>query len=354
MDVAPLLLGDEPEVRCPGCVGTAMQPLSLRSGEGELWQCHRCGGVWLPEVALFALRREAPVPNPVRAPPAERRMTPSVVDRDPDNGLAHSRSRFDAGIENLIGVPAMLLLSALICATSFGRLFASMVAMPFHELGHAAASWLSSRIAIPLPFFTYWFDDQSLLMGLIVAGALGWLGFRAYREDNRFAMGLAATLFLIQATFSLALPANLTLMWQILSGALAELLFGALLLVAFHFPMPDRLRWDFWRWVAIIPGALCFTHAMQLWSTVSNDLSQMPWGAALGADSDGDMNRLVGHFGWSARELADFYLRTGYVCAAAIVVAYGYALYRHHRTNGSLPFMLGSRRDLEGTNEVSR
>ena len=94
-------------------------------------------------------------------------------------------------------------------------------------------------------------------------------------------------------------------MWQILSGALGELLLGAFLLVAFHFPLPDKIRWDFWRWVAIIPGALCFTHAMKLWRTVASDVSQMPWGSALGNDSDGDMNRLVQQFGWGANELAD-------------------------------------------------
>lgn len=353
-DVAPLLLGGEPEVRCPACVDVSMQPLSLRSGEGDLWQCRRCGGVWLPEPALFALRRAAPAKPTLTAPPGERARKSSVVDRDPGRGLAHSRSRFDAGVENLVGVPAMLLLSALLCATPFGRLLASMVGMPFHELGHAAASWLSSRIAIPLPFFTFWFDDQSVLMGLVVASALGWLGYRAYQEDNRFAMGVAATLLFIQAIFTLALPTDLTLMWQILSGAMAELLFGAFLLVAFHFPLPDRLRWDFWRWVAIIPGALCFTQAMLLWRRASNDLNHMPWGAALGAESDGDMNRLVGQFGWSAQELADFYLRTGYVCVIALVAAYVYAVVRHYRANGSLPLSLPARRDLGETEEVSR
>ncbi|MEM9730385.1 MAG: zf-TFIIB domain-containing protein [Myxococcota bacterium] len=349
-DAAPLVLGAEAPVACPSCADEAMQPLTLKSDDGDLWQCRSCGGLWLPEGTLFSLRRTARSMPMTRV--AAKRAAPrsSVVDRDPDRGLAHSRSRFDAGIENLVGVPVMLLLSALICSTSVGRLFASLVGMPFHELGHAAASWLSSRIAIPLPFFTFWFDDQSVLMGIIVAGAVSWLGYRAYQENNRFTMGVAAGLLLAQAVFTLALPRDLTLMWQILSGAFAELLFGSFLLVAFHFPMPDRLRWDFWRWVAIVPGALCFTHAMLLWRRAAHDLNQMPWGAALGADSDGDMNRLVSSFGWSARELADFYLRTGYVCTLAIVAAYGYAAYRHSRVNGSLK----AGRKLAGAEDVSR
>ncbi|MGB5809007.1 MAG: hypothetical protein WBG86_00680, partial [Polyangiales bacterium] len=290
--------------------------------------------LWLPEGTVFALRRSTP-PR-ARAPVPPRTFEPRPLPRDPDaTGLAHSRSRFDAGVENLVGVPLMLFLSLLICASSFGRLLASLVGMPFHELGHAAASWLSSRIAIPLPFFTFWFDDQSILMGLVVAAALGWLGYHAYQEGNRFAMGVAATLLVIQAIFTLALPTHLTLMWQILSGALGELLFGAFLLVAFHFPLPDRLRWDFWRWVAIIPAALCFTHAMNMWRTAAADVSQMPWGAALGSESDGDMNRLVAQFGWSAHELAEFYLHTGYLCATAIVAAYAYSLWRYRQSHRS-------------------
>ncbi|MEM7434484.1 MAG: zf-TFIIB domain-containing protein [Myxococcota bacterium] len=353
-DAAPLALGDDDSHACPGCEAPAMEPLSLKESAGELWQCRPCGGLWLPEGAFFALRRSvrtapaAPVGPRVSAPRS------SVVDRNPGRGLAHSRSRFDAGVENLVGVPLVMAISALVCATPLGRLFAAMVGMPFHELGHAAASWLSSRIAVPLPFFTFWLDAQSVLMGLLVAGALGWLGYRAHQEGNRFATGVAATLFVAQLVLTLVLPADTTRMWQILSGALAELLLGAFLLVAFHFPLPDRLRWDFWRWVAIVPAALCFTHALRLWHVAANDLSQMPWGAALGADSDGDMNRLVGQFGWSAQELAAFYLHVGYACTAAIAVAYGYAWWRYRQTNGSFPAFGQWRRRVRDAQEPSR
>lgn len=355
-EAAPLMLGAEEALRCPACVDEPMQPLTLRAPHvGDLSQCRACGGLWLPEGTFFALRRSVR-PRPVHAPAVTASRRPPTRAPEPGHdgtGLAHSRSRFDAGIENLVGVPLILVLSALFCTTGFGRLFASLVGMPFHELGHAAASWLSSRIAIPLPFFTYWFDDQSVLMGLVVAGALGWLGYHAYRENHRFAMGVAGTLLVVQAIFTLALPAQLTLMWQILSGALGELLFGAFLLVAFHFPLPDRLRWDFWRWVAIVPAALCFTHAVKLWRTAAADVSQMPWGSALGSDSDGDMNRLVGQFGWQVNDLAEFYLHTAYLCIGAIACAYAYGLWRYHRGRGSAWLEAAGPKIAEG-NEASR
>ena len=342
-EIVPLMLGEEVMMRCPTCVDPAMQPLSLKAPEtGELWQCRDCAGLWLPEGAFFALANAL---TKLRSAAEELAATcvSETVHSERTRRLAHSRSRFDVGLENLIGVPLVLLLSYLFSATLLGRMLASLVGMPFHELGHAAASWLSSRIAIPLPFFTVWYDDQSILMGLVVASALTWLGYHAHQERNRFGLATAVLLLTIQAVFTLALPARLTLMWQILSGALGELLFGAFLLVAFHFPLPDRLRWDFWRWVAIIPGALCFTHAMRLWRTVVSDVSQMPWGSAIGSDSDGDMNRLVQQFGWGANELAEFYLRNGYLCMAAIAGAYAYAIWRHYEKR-TVPFSKGLRR----------
>ncbi len=336
-EVLPVSLGDEIGMRCPKCVDPAMQPLAVKGAEdAESWQCRSCGGLWLEEGAFFSLKRAIQVskaPPVLAAPVAVSRRSPSIDGA----GLTHSRSRYDEGFENLIAIPAVLLVSALICSTMLGRLFASLVGMPFHELGHAAASWLSSRIAIPLPFFTFWFDDQSVLMGAIVAGVLGYLIFHTYREKNWFMLSSLSVVLLTWAVFTFLVPARQTLMWQILAGAWGELIFGGFLLMAFHFPFPDRFRWDFWRWLVMIPAALCFTYAVRLWRVASNDVSQMPWGSAIGAQSDGDMNRLVKNFGWTAEELTGFYLTTAYLCIAALIAVYAYAAYRLLRKRGLSP-----------------
>jgi len=341
-EVVPVSLGEEVGMRCPKCVDPAMQPLSIKGApEAGSWQCRSCGGLWLGDGAFFELARALRTSLPVSraAPPLS--VGPSRPAFE-GSGLTHSRSRYDEGIENLVAVPVVLLLSWLFCSTNFGRMLASLVGMPFHEVGHAAASWLSSRIAIPLPFFTFWYDDQSVLMGLIVAGLLVWLMFHTYREKNWFMLCCASAMLLVWATITFVVPPSRTLMWQILAGALGEIVFGAFLLVAFHFPLPDRFRWDFWRWVTLIPAALCFTHAMMLWRTVSADVSQMPWGSAIGSDSDGDMNRLVQQFNWGANDLANFYLNTGYLCIATLAAAYTYAAYRLiQRKRGQSPFLKG-------------
>ena len=341
-EVVPVSLGQEVGMRCPKCIDPAMQPLRVKGGaDVGSWQCRTCGGMWLGDGAFFelarALRTSLPVP---------RVLAPLTVSHSPPvptgPGLTHSRSEYDQGIENLVAVPLVMLLSWLFCSSNFGRLLASLVGMPFHELGHAAGSWLSSRVAIPLPFFTFWYDDQSVLMGLLVAGLLGWLMFHTYREKNWFMLSSASLILLAWAVITFLVPPWRTLMWQILSGALGEIVFGAFLLIAFHFPLPDRFRWDFWRWIALIPAALCFTQVLLLWRAASADLSRMPWGSAVGSESDGDMNRLVREFGWTAPDLAGFYLNVAYLSLAALAAAYTYAAYRLlKRKRGQSPFSKG-------------
>jgi Zn-finger nucleic acid-binding protein len=338
-EVVPVSLGDEMGMRCPKCIDPTMQPLRVKGADGVgSWQCRSCGGLWLGDGAFFHLA--SALRTSLLAP---RILAPLTASHSPPvskgKRLTHSRSQYDQGMENLIAVPVVMLLSLLFCSTNFGRLLAFLVGMPFHEVGHAAASWLSSRIAIPLPFFTFWFDDQSVLMGVIVASVLSWVLFHTYREKNWFMLASAAVVTLAWAVTTFLIPPTRTLMWQILSGALGELVFGAFILVAFHFALPDRLRWDFWRWIALIPAGLCFTQATMLWRTVSSDVSQMPWGAAIGSESDGDMNRLVQQHGWTANDLADFYLNVAYLGLIALAIAYTYAAYRFlQRKRGQSPF----------------
>lgn len=326
-EVVPVSLDEDMTVRCPKCVEPAMQPLRVLGAPGSVqsWQCRSCGGLWLGDGAFFALARALRTsgPRPMGEPAVAN--VPSMQTTD---GLAHSRSRYDEGLENLIAVPLAVAVSALFVSTGLGRLLASLVGMPFHELGHAAASWLSSRIAIPLPFYTLWYDEQSVLMGLVMVGALGWLMWHTHREKNWFMLFVTGGVLMAWAMTTFMIPAPRTRMWQILAGGWGEIVFGAFLLVAFFFPLPDRFRWDFWRWIALWPAALSLTHATSLWRTVAADVSQMPWGSAIGSDSDGDMNRLVQQFSWSANDLAELYLRTAYLSWAIVAVALGLGVYR--------------------------
>ncbi len=311
---------------CPVCTGVALRPRGLpNSKAAQLGTCPSCRGVWLDGGAVALLEREhARRRDSARTARAGVLVAPAVT----APRLDESRSSFELGLENVLGVPMALALAGLFCATSLGGFVARLGAMPFHELGHALASWLTARPAVPLPFFTFWWSEQSIFAGLIVLGALGWFGVHSWLERRTFGVVLAGALFGAALIGSFLLDAETSLMLQILGGALGEIVFGALLLIAFHFPLPDWLRWDFWRWPALLPAALCYVQALLLWLQACSDAQYLPWGSAVGDASDGDMNRLVDGFGWTPLGLAQFYLVATITAGCGIAIAYSLALRR--------------------------
>jgi Zn-finger nucleic acid-binding protein len=322
------LAGLGPCLRC----NTANWQWRAVAGEvgAGLGLCGTCGMIWFQAGELDRLQQHL-LAERRRA----RRQTSATVPEAPAPGQAlgtHVVSRrdgepfepisFDTGIGNRLGAPLALAFGFGFGSTRAGEFFGALVSMPFHELGHALASWLGSRFAVPLPFFTLWSNEQSLPFGLALAALLGWFGVHSWREERRFGVVLASVLLAAQLGLSCFVSARSSLMLQILGGGLGELVLGALLLVGFHFPLPGRLRWDFWRWPALVPGGLCFGHATLTWIAAASDARRIPWGSAIGDESDGDMNRLVNGFGWRAAELARFYLAAACVCALAIAAAY--------------------------------
>lgn len=329
--------------RCPSCgtLGWSCRRVvgSTQSGVGV---CGCCESVWLIAGELSRLqeharaaRRRAPIPGTDVEGPAPT-ASPTLSAESPREPFG--RIPFDRGVGNVLGVPVVLAVALAFCSGQLGRFLAALVGMPFHEIGHALASWLGSRLAVPLPFFTIWLNEQSWWFGLFMASLLGWFGFHSWREGRPFGVVVAGATLASQLFVSWLLPSRLSEMFQILGGALGEIGLGALLLTAFHFPLPDRLRWDFWRWPLLVPGAICFVQALLLWSRAVDDTSQMPWGSAIGSAADGDMNRLVRDFGWSARGLARFYATSAWLALIAIAGSYGWAWHRYRRARrGPLP-----------------
>jgi Zn-finger nucleic acid-binding protein len=320
---------------CLRCNTSNWQWRSLAGELGAgLGMCGTCGMIWFRAGELDRLQRHL-LAEKRRARRASTRASMAgdaavtVVSGAPRrDGEPFEPISFDEGIGNRLGVPLALVFGLAFCATPSGQFFGSLVSMPFHELGHALVSWLSSRFALPLPFFTVWSNDPSLLFGLALGALLGWFGFHSWREGRRFGLLLAGALLSAQLWLSCFVSARTSLMCQILGGGLGEIVLGGLVLVAFHFPLPARLRWDFWRWPALLPGGVCFGHAALTWIAAARDSRRIPWGSAIGSESDGDMNRIVRDFGWSAAELSRFYLAAACVSALLIGAAYALALGR--------------------------
>jgi hypothetical protein len=214
----------------------------------------------------------------------------------------------------LAAIPAALTLGALLQLTQAGRfLVAASAEMEMHELGHATASWLAGRMAIPLPMFTLGMGlDRSFIAFALTAAALAWLARAALREHLPAALATALVLGATLLTCTAALSAEPLDAWVKYAGVGGEFWLSALLLIAFHQPLPAAWRWARSRWFFAAWGALAFTANARRWL-----LGEIPWGSFWGGD--GDMELLRDACGWSDARIIHSYRTVGVLCLALVL-----------------------------------
>jgi hypothetical protein len=285
-------------------------------------ECPRCEGVWLDggelERLQARLRRRVP-PRPPAAPStaAAAGATASMMPRFSE------RFPFDVPAVNAFALPIAFAIALALNQTS-----ARVLLYPFqivvHELGHAMSAWLSGRIAVPLPMgITFW-GPPNLFVSLLVTGLLVAYGVVAWRERRHFAVATAIALLTLQVCLSWLVTDSVSEMWITFGGIGGELLISTFLVVAFYYRAPDRLRWDFWRFVLLLPAACAFTLQALLWERAATNTAHIPMGSALSAtrDGSGDLEKLVQVYGWSIEQIVHAYRLLAFVCLTAITLHY--------------------------------
>jgi hypothetical protein len=250
-----------------------------------------------------------------------------------DPPLRGARLGYENPWVNLLALPVALLSSWALISTSFGRLLLVPVEIQFHELGHALMAWLSSRAALPLPFgFTFWNEEKSRFVALCMLFLIGVFTLHAEREKRWFGVGLGGALLLLFVWLSWIMPSERSLALAILGGHAGEVTLGATGMVAFHFPLPDRLRWDFFRFLALPPASAVWLSALRLWVGVRDGTRSLPSGSILGgSDASGDLERLIRDYGFSSagitRTCFALCMVSGFVC----LTVYGFFALRAAR-----------------------
>lgn len=215
---------------------------------------------------------------------------------------------FDQPWVDVLALPVALLCSLLVGSTTLGSLLLLPFQIQFHELGHALVAWLSGRAALPLPFgFTFWKEERSLFVGCSVAFLLGLLLVYAQRERRPFGTLVGVLLSAAFVVLALLLSVERSRELILLGGLAGELVLSSLTMVAFYFPMPDRLRWDFFRFVLLVPASACWLGALRLWLGVWRGTRALPMGSILGTDGTGDLDRLIAEYGHDPRSIAAGY-----------------------------------------------
>jgi hypothetical protein len=266
-------------------------------------------------------------PEPRDAP--ERHDTPRaphVAAPDPHASSPADDADFDAGDTlvvpprvELLFLPAAFALCWMVAATTFGEILSFIPRLQFHELGHALVAWWTGRRALPLPIgFTAWSEERStLLVGMQVL-FLALLAVYGVRERRPVALAVAVALGI---TLAIGVSATLTRSegWVLAGGQIGETLLPAVVVAAFHLRLPQRLRWDFWRWLAALVALFALASAARSGWQIASGERPLPWGALLGQESDGDLNRLVAEHGWTEPELRRLF---GQLPTLALLIAF--------------------------------
>ncbi len=300
------VFGDEAEgAECPTC-GHGLA--SNRVGSGITARtCFSCGGAWLDEAGVASILRRGPAPaNPGR-----------VVVGEP--GPRFDRFTFHDPLALVLALPLAMLAALVVNSTFLVGLF-----RPFHiwihEFGHASVAWFSGRRALPLPIgWTSWQPESSVVVYLALAFLLGVLFWTAWRERLRGTMVLAGVLLVVQAIMTWTFPQKTVELWITFGGIGGEFLLSTMLMIMFYFKLPDRIRWDFWRYPILIVAASTFAESARFWSRVQRGREEIPWGSILGAgDAGGDMDRLVLEHNWSSAAIISSY--NGLATASIVVL----------------------------------
>ena len=192
-----------------------------------------------------------------------------------------------------------------------------MITMWVHESGHAAAAWLTGFSAFPGPWFTPVDLERSLMVTLVLAGALAAGAYRAWQIERWFWVAAAVVMLALTlaGTFALHLIRARALMTFFGDGGCFVL--GSVLMLSVYARADHQLRQERLRWAFLAVGALAFMDAAATWF---GDMSSLP----LGEDDRGlsDASVLTEAHGWPLELLVSRYQQVAVACFLVLAVAW--------------------------------
>lgn len=283
---------------CPRC--SDVQLSESRVNNFQALTCQKCKGNLI----------SAPIISALRSSIAHKRHQFVTFPKHQHAGSSlNEDSLFFADSQSVrtFSIPVALLIGAL-SELSEIRILIWFFTNLFHELGHAFVKWVSGCVAIPLPFFTYWQNERStsLILFFHILWTAGiWL---ALRLVSQILLAVFFVLLVMQSVFSFLIPLEKINEIALLYGIGGEIIFGALLVSSFTWTLPRQLRWDFWRYPALLAGGILFASNAVNWLKIKHGIRSIPWGAVIGEESDGDLARLRDSYNWTEASLTSHYL----------------------------------------------
>jgi len=257
-------------------------------------------------------------------------------DEEKTTKAGETRLGYDQPLVQYFALPIAALIGLVFGAFGVARPIVWFAQVWFHEVGHAVPAWLSSRAALPLPFgFTFWREDPSWFTALCLLFLIGVLGVSSFREKRYYGVVAAVVLVGMWALMTLGLPEYASIGWILFGGLAGELVLSTAAIVSFYYRAPDRLRWDFWRYVVLVPAACVFASSFAMWVAIDQGTQALPLGSIIGAPGDGtgDIERMMAGYGWTGASLTTTYRSIGTVCLLVIAGHYAFFALRTRLTD---------------------
>jgi hypothetical protein len=240
---------------------------------------------------------------------------PPAVWRDPTNDPQLERRI------RQIALPVALALALAVSHSGLRGIARTFVTMWVHETGHAVAAWLGGFGAFPGPWRTPISAGRISVVSALVAAALGYAAFRAWKARAPWAGAGVGLLLLLQLVLTFGTPAHSARALIIFSGDGGSLLLGTLLMTTIYAAPGSALHRGWLRWGFLFIGSLAFMDAFTEWWDASHSSAGVVFGEIEGV-GDSDATRLVFQYGWSEAKLVSRYLTLAWSCLLFLAALY--------------------------------
>ncbi|HXN41692.1 MAG TPA: hypothetical protein VN918_07895, partial [Myxococcaceae bacterium] len=188
----------------------------------------------------------------------------------------------DARIELKIqtfAIPVALVIAWLIACTQMPHaLMRIFLSMWVHELGHATTAWLCGFGAFPGPWMTPISQSRVPLVSILVIGALGYLGFRAWQVRRWNWIGVAAGLLLFHVGMTFGMSNERAQALILFGGDGGCMVIGTLLMASIYARPESTIHKGWLRWGFLVIGSAAFADSFETWWSARTDTDRIPFG----------------------------------------------------------------------------
>jgi hypothetical protein len=225
-------------------------------------------------------------------------------------------------------LPAMLAAALVLHSFELGHfLQRTFLAMPVHELGHAATAWLCGYAAIPTLWKTHVPEARGLLMPVLVIGGMAFLGWRTWKSEAYALVAVAAVVIALQLAGTFGIKPQTARMLVTFGGDGMGMVIAAALMTTFFYGKDTQLYKGGLRWGFLAIGAGAYVDLFATWVAARRDHGRIPFGEQEGG-MHSDATVLVDDYDWSTGMLTGRYLALGVCCLLVVLAVWAWGVWR--------------------------